>query len=77
VAESTPLPLTLSLQNENGGLRLARGFYVVVPMFSGDSEPNWSSWSLRSVDGRMALVDSRGNTAPFEHFVLRVDYAKL
>ena len=75
VAERTPLPLTLSLQDEDGGLRLARGFYVVVPMFSGDVEPNWSSWSVRTSGGRWSLVDAKGKIAPFEHFVLRIDYA--
>lgn len=77
VIESTPLPLTLSLQDEQGSLKLARGFYVIVPMFDGDSEPRWSAWSLRTVGGRWTLVDGEGNSAPFEHFVLRVDYATL
>ena len=75
--ESTTLPLTLSLQNEDGAFKLARGYYVVVPMFEGDSDPRWSAYSLRKVDGRMSLVDGDGNAAPFEHFVLRVDYATL
>jgi len=73
--ESTALPLTLSLQNEAGSFKLARGFYVVVPMFEGDSEPYWSTWALRVVDGRRTLVDAAGNAAPFEHFVIRADYA--
>lgn len=75
--ESADLPLVLSLQNEAGSYALARGFYVVVPMFEGDSDPSWSSWTVRAVDGRFALVDGEGNVASFEHFVLRVDYAKL
>jgi hypothetical protein len=75
--ESTALPITLSLQGEAGTFKLTRGFYVVVPMFEGDSDPRWSAWSLRAVDGRWTLVDADGNTAPFEHFVLRVDYARL
>lgn len=73
--ESTALPLTLTLQNEKDAVKLARGFYVVAPLFDGDSEPRWSAWSIRLVDGRFSLVDADGNTAPFEHFVLRVDYA--
>ncbi|HEX6095157.1 MAG TPA: hypothetical protein VF432_02450 [Thermoanaerobaculia bacterium] len=77
VTESADLPLVLSLQNEAGAYALARGFYVVVPMFEGDSAPSWSSWTVRAVDGRFALVDATGNVASFEHFVLRVDYAKL
>lgn len=75
--ESAALPLVLSLQNEAGTYALARGFYVVVPMFEGDSDPSWSSWTVRAVDGRFALVDGAGNVASFEHFVLRVDYATL
>ncbi len=75
--ESAALPLVLSLQNEAGTYALARGFYVVVPMFDGDSDPSWSSWTVSAVDGRFALVDGSGNVASFEHIVLRVDYAKL
>jgi len=79
VAENTAtaLPLVLSLQNDEGAYKLARGFYVIVPMFEGDSDPRWSSWTVRAVDGRFALVDADGNVASFEHFVLRVDYATL
>jgi hypothetical protein len=75
--ESTMLPLTLSLQDEEGAFKLARGFYVVVPLFEGDSDPRWSAWSLRAIEGRWTLVDADGNAASFEHFVLRVDYATL
>ena len=73
--ERVPLDLTLSLQNEPGAVTLARGHYVVVPMFERDSDPRWSAWQLGTVGGRRALVDAEGNAAPFEHFVLRVDYA--
>lgn len=73
--ESVPLPLMLSLQNEPDTVKLARGFYVVVPMFENDSNPNWSSWQLGTVDGRRTLVDRNGNAAAFEHFVLKIDYA--
>ena len=75
--ESTALPITLSLQGEAGAFKLTRGFYIVVPMFEGDSDPRWSAWSMRAVDGRWTLVDDGGNIASFEHFVLRVDYATL
>jgi hypothetical protein len=68
-------PITLSLQNEPGTLKLARGYYVIVPLFDGDSDPRWSSWTLRAVQGRVQLVDGAGNSAPFEHFVLKTDYA--
>ena len=73
--ESVPLPLTLSLQNEPGAVRLTRGYYVVVPMFENDSDPRWSAWQLGTAGGRRSLVDGDGNAAPFEHFVLKVDYA--
>lgn len=77
VTESTVLPLELSLQEEAGAYKLARGFYIVVPMFDGDSDPHWSAWTVRAAGGRFSLVDADGNVAPFEHFVLKVDYAKL
>ncbi len=68
-------PVTLSLQNEPGSLKLARGFYVIVPLFEGDSEPRWSSFTLRALNGRVQLVDANGGPATFEHFVLKTDYA--
>lgn len=74
-SDSTAIPLTLSLQNEEGALRLARGNYAIVPLFDGDADPRWSQWTVRVVDGRRSLVDVAGRTAPFEHFVLGVDYA--
>lgn len=73
--EKTELPLSLSLQDEAGSHRLVRGFYVVVPMFDGDSQPRWSSYVLREMEGRWTLVDAAGSVASFEHFVLRIDYA--
>ncbi len=76
VTESTVLPLTLTLQDEAGAYKLARGFYVVVPMFEGDSNPSWSAWTVRAAEGRFSLVDADGNVAPFEHFVLRIDYVE-
>jgi hypothetical protein len=74
--ESTLLPVTLSVRKDTGALQLTRGYYVLVPLFENDSEPNWSSWSVRSVQRGLALHDGAGNRAPFEHFVLQVDYAK-
>ena len=73
--ESHALPVTLSLLSGGDSLKLVRGFYVIVPLFEQDSEPRWSEWQVRRVDGRMALVDANGNPALFEHFVLRIDYA--
>ncbi|PYQ26454.1 MAG: hypothetical protein DMF56_24560 [Acidobacteria bacterium] len=75
VGDSQALPLTLSLLSEGDSLKLVRGYYIVVPLFENDSVPRWSGWNLDRVDGRMALVDSNGVTAPFEHIVLRIDYA--
>jgi hypothetical protein len=72
---TTELPLTLSLQNAPGSVKLAQGFYVVVPMFEGDSGPNWSAYRMGQIQGRWALVDRDGDIASFEHFVLKIDYA--
>ena len=72
---TTELPLTLSLQNVPGSVKLAQGFYVIVPMFEGDSGPNWSAYRMGQIDGRWALVDRDGDIASFEHFVLKIDYA--
>lgn len=69
------LPVVLSLQGEADSLKLARGFYVIVPLFDGDSEPRWPSWTLATREGRVQLVDAAGNPASFEHFVLKTDYA--
>lgn len=74
--DSVALPVTLSLLSGADTLKLVRGYYVIVPLFENDSEPRWSAWTLsRGTDGRMALVNSDGATASFEHFVLRIDYA--
>jgi hypothetical protein len=75
--QSQDMPITLTLLSEPGSLKLVRGFYVIVPLFENDSEPRWSNWQVRRVEGRMALVDRAGSCAPFEHFVLRIDYATL
>ncbi|HEX7809599.1 MAG TPA: hypothetical protein VF608_12755, partial [Thermoanaerobaculia bacterium] len=72
--ESVALPVELGIQND-AAIKLSRGFYVIVPVFEGDSDPSWSSYSLGVVNGRRALVNSAGDVAPFEHFVLRIDYA--
>ena len=74
-AERAVSPVTLSLTSEAGSLKLVRGYYILVPLFDSESEPSWSSYELRSHEGRMTLLDRDGNVAPFEYFVLRVDYA--
>jgi hypothetical protein len=58
--------------DEAGAYKLARGYYIIVPMFAGDSDPRWSSWTVRAVGGRFALVTA-DETASRQHFVLRVD----
>jgi len=69
------LPVTLSMLSDPSSLKLVRGFYVIVPLFEGDGEPRWSAYTLDRREGRWALHDREGNVAPFEHFVLRIDYA--
>jgi len=73
--ESAVLPVTLSLLSGDS-LKLVRGYYIIVPLFDEDAEPRWSQYELRSSEGRWALTDHDGNAASFEHFVLRIDYAK-
>jgi hypothetical protein len=68
------LPVELSLTG--GAINLQRGFYVIVPLYEGASVPNWWAYSLRRTAGRWSLVDVDGAPATFEHFVVRVDYAK-
>lgn len=71
---SVELPISLGLHHD-APMKLARGFYVLVPVFEGEAEPAWSSYSLQMLNGRWALVDGAGAVAPFEHVVLRIDYA--
>jgi hypothetical protein len=73
--ETKELPVSLTLLSEPDSLKLARGHYVIVPLFEQDGEPRWSQFQIRRIDGRLALADSNGHAAPFEHFVLRIDYA--
>jgi hypothetical protein len=71
--ESVVLPMALTLKSGDG-LKLARGYYVIVPLFDADTEPRWSNFRLQTSDGRWRL-DQGDEAAPFEHFVLRIDYA--
>ena len=71
--EGFPVALTLL---SGDGVKLVRGFYVIVPMSDGDSEPRWTHYHLEQAEGRWALHDDNKQLAPFEHFVLRIDYAK-
>ena len=72
---NTPLPLVFSLQNEDGTIRLARGFYVVVPLFENDGEPRWTGLSVRTEAGFATLVEAEDKPASLEHFLLKIDYA--
>lgn len=72
--EKSVLPVTFALANEAGAFALARGFYVIAPMYAGDDQPRWSSYSLRQDGGSWSLVGRDGEPAPFEHFVIRIDY---
>lgn len=72
----TALPLVLTVNDgEEGAIKLVRGYYVIVPLFEGEAEPDWSSYRLFRIDGRWALLDRSSVPASFEHLVLRVDYA--
>lgn len=74
--ETSVLPVTFALRNEPGAIALSRGYFVIAPLYAGDEEPRWSSHALRQLDGRWTLVDESGTPAAFEHFVLRIDYAR-
>ena len=71
----TSLPLVLSVKSDPSAISLVRGFYVIAPLFEGDTVPQWSRYRLFQVDGRWALIDDAGGFAPFEHLVLNVSYA--
>jgi hypothetical protein len=73
--QNATLPIALTLRDGESGIKLVRGFYVIVPLFDGDSDPRWSNYELKKLDGRWALHDSAGTPASFEHIVLRIDYA--
>jgi len=71
-----PLPLALTLMSGAGTLKLVRGFYVLVPLFGNEREPAWPLYHLAQLEGRWSLHNQFENPAPFEHFVLRIDYAR-
>jgi hypothetical protein len=72
--EPSALPVQLTVRSGDG-LKLNRGFYIIVPLFDNDADPQWSRYELKTAEGRWALHDASGAPAPFEHFVLRIDYA--
>jgi hypothetical protein len=77
-ASSAPasLPFNLSLIDGPDSYRLARGFYIIVPLIDGEPEPDWSSCSMWYLDNRWGLHEGGDKrAATFEHLVLRVDYA--
>jgi hypothetical protein len=71
-AVPTALPVELSLA---GGVSLRRGFYVIVPVYDGQSSPDWSSYSLRRAGARWTLHGLDLEPVSFEHFVIRLDHA--
>lgn len=70
---SASLPVTIGIQDD-APVKLVRGYYVLAVLSEGQPEPQWSAWKIDAKSGR-TLVDRDGNPAPFEHFILRVDYA--
>jgi len=75
VTNSKAYPVSFAVRDDDSAVKLVRGFYVLVPLLDSDPEPDWSSFHLFRRNGRWALVDRMGETAPFEHLVIRVDYA--
>jgi len=72
---STSLPFNLSLIDGPDSYRLARGFYIIVPLLDGEPEPDWSSCWMWYVNDRWGLHEGGDkHAATFEHLVLRVDY---
>jgi hypothetical protein len=78
--EETALPVELTLRNGGQGVPLNRGYYIIVPLFEQQVTPAWSMYMLRrNAAGRLALHEiANGEVRPvdFEHFVIRVDYAR-
>jgi hypothetical protein len=77
--EPTAIPVGLSLGGERDTFPLSRGFYIIVPVYDGQTPPSWDSYMLRRTSGGWALFELGGadaRPAAFEHFVVRVDYAR-
>ena len=77
--EEKVIPFELTLLSGKRAAKLNRGYYVIVPLYDRQAAPDWSSYSLRRTNGRWALHElSLGEPRPvsFEHFVVRVDYAR-
>ena len=78
-AEELALPVELTLLDSGSSAKLNRGYYIIVPIYEGQALPDWSSYSLRRTNGRWAVHElSFGQIRPvaFEHFVVRIDYAR-
>lgn len=74
------LPVTLSLSGGRGTVKLIRGYYVITPLFEGQSVPDWRRLQLRGVNGGCALHEARGGKVvpvDFEHVVLSVNSATI
>lgn len=72
--DSAPSALAVELSLD-GPIRLQRGFYVIAPLVEDQSAPGWWEYAVRKVNGRWGVYSIVGTPAPFEHFVVRVDYA--
>jgi hypothetical protein len=73
------IPIGLSLSGERDTFPLSRGFYIIVPVYDGQTPPSWESYMLRRTAGGWGLFELGGadaRPATFEHFVVRVDYAR-
>jgi len=75
ITDSKTYPVSFAVRDDDSAVKLARGFYVLVPLFDSDPEPAWSNFQLFQRNGRWTLVDGMEESAAFEHLVLHIDYA--
>ncbi|MDQ3280929.1 MAG: twin-arginine translocation signal domain-containing protein [Acidobacteriota bacterium] len=74
-AREAEMPVALTTLSAQGQLKIARGYYVLVPLAGTENEPRWSEYRMGRVGNRITVVGDEGNVAPFEHLLVRVDYA--
>jgi hypothetical protein len=69
------LPFTLSAKNDLDSIAIARGYYILVPLVEGQSDPNWSAYKLWYRNGHWGLHEGTDlHAAEVEHLVLRLSY---
>lgn len=74
-ASKALLPFTLSLKGDPDSYRLVRGYFILVPLAEGQSEPSWSSYKLWYRKGHWSLHEGSDlHAAEIEHLVVRVSY---